>query len=301
MRLLATGKNGQVVTALIERGAVSGVDIIAMGRPELDLANPQEGLFHIAQAKPHVIVSAAAYTAVDKAEGEQDAAEAVNAHGPAALARLAAELHIPIIQLSTDYVFDGKKPSPYVESDPTNPLGTYGRTKLAGEIAVAAATKNHAILRTAWVYSPFGENFLKTMLRLASTRPELRVVDDQRGNPTSALDIADAVIKIAANLIARPDDAALRGTFHITGMGDASWADFASEIFAHSANLGGPKASVTPISTEDYPTPARRPVNSRLDSSKLRSAHGITMPDWRCSTHSTISRLLAGAENIIRD
>nr|WP_314262206.1 dTDP-4-dehydrorhamnose reductase [uncultured Devosia sp.] len=296
MRLLVTGRTGQVVTALIERGAARGVQIIAMGRPELDLANPQEGLFRIAEARPDAIVSAAAYTAVDKAETEADLAERINAHGPAALARLAGELGIPIIHLSTDYVFDGSKPSPYVESDKTNPLGVYGATKLAGERAVASATHNHAILRTAWVYSPFGNNFLKTMLKLAATRPELRVVDDQRGNPSSAFDIADAVIKIAANLIDRPNDQALRGTFHMTGTGEASWADFAMEIFAHSASLGGPSASVTRIGTTDYPTPAKRPANSRLDTTKLRSIHGTTMPDWRTSTHKTIARLLTGVE-----
>mgnify|MGYP003665666958 CR=1 FL=1 len=297
MRLLVTGKTGQVVTALIERGAVKGVEIMAMGRPELDLANSQEGLFRIAEAKPDAIVSAAAYTMVDKAETEADLAERINSHGPAVLARLAGEIGIPIIHLSTDYVFDGSKPTPYIESDPTNPLGIYGQTKLAGERAVAKATYSHAILRTAWVYSPFGSNFLKTILKLAATRPELRVVDDQHGNPTSALDIADAVIKVAANLIDRPDDAALRGIFHMTGTGEASWADFAIEIFAQSASLGGPSANVTRIGSADYPTGAKRPANSRLDTTKLRSIHGITMPHWRTPTHHTIARLLAGAEN----
>ncbi|WP_417583114.1 dTDP-4-dehydrorhamnose reductase [Pelagibacterium sp.] len=297
MKLLVTGKAGQVVTALIERGATQGVEIVAMGRPELDLANPQEGLFRIAVVKPDAIVSAAAYTSVDKAEAEADLAERINAHGPAALAQLAGELDIPIIHLSTDYVFDGSKLSPYVETDQTNPLGVYGATKLAGERAVASATDNHAILRTAWVYSPFGNNFLKTMLKLASTRPELRVVDDQHGNPTSALDIADAVIKVAGNLLARPDHQSLRGTFHLTGTGEVSWADFALEIFAQSARLGGPSANVRRISTVDYPTPAKRPANSQLDTTKLHSVHGITMPDWQSSTHNTIARLLAGAED----
>lgn len=297
MKLLVTGKTGQVVTALIEVGAAKGVDIIAMGRPELDLANPQEGLFRLAEAKPDVIVSAAAYTAVDKAETEADLAERINAQGPGALARLAGELDIPVIHLSTDYVFDGTNTAPYVEGDETNPLGVYGATKLAGELAVAAATDNHAILRTAWVYSPFGNNFLNTMLKLAATRPELRVVDDQRGNPSSALDIADALIKVAANLLAQPDEQALRGIFHMTGTGEASWADFATEIFAHSARLGGSSASVTRIGTVDYPTAAKRPASSRLDTSRLRNVHGVIMPDWKTSTCQTIARLLAGADN----
>ncbi|WEK03734.1 MAG: dTDP-4-dehydrorhamnose reductase [Candidatus Devosia phytovorans] len=301
MRLVVSGKTGQVATALREAGAGQGVSVIAMGRPELDLADPREGLFKIAEARPDVIVSAAAYTAVDKAETDADMARRVNAAGPAALAELAADLSIPIVHLSTDYVFDGSKPTPYVESDATNPLGVYGATKLAGERAIAAATDNHAILRTAWVYSPFGGNFLKTMLRLAETRSELRVVDDQRGNPTSALDLATAVIAVAKNLLARPDDAKLRGTFHVAGSGEASWADFAIEIFAVAKSLGGPGANVTRIGTADYPTPARRPANSRLDTFKLKATHGLTMPGWQASTRHTIERLLAGMDHRLEE
>ncbi|QQR35443.1 dTDP-4-dehydrorhamnose reductase [Devosia oryziradicis] len=293
MRLAVTGKTGQVVTALLERGEAMGAEIVALGRPEIDLSLDRSVLDTLAAASPDVIVSAAAYTAVDKAETEADRAEAVNARGPGLVAEAAAALNVPVIHLSTDYVFDGSKPSPYVETDATRPLGVYGRTKLAGETAVAAATPNHVILRTAWVYSPFGQNFLKTMLRLAADRPELRVVDDQRGNPTSALDIADAVLVIARNLFDRPDDAALRGVFHLAGTGEASWADFATEIFAASAALGGPSAGVSRITTADYATPARRPANSRLSTARLQQVHGVTMPHWTTSTRSVVERLVA--------
>lgn len=292
MRLVVTGKTGQVATALVERGTDHGVEVALVGRPELDLLNLEVGLGGIADLRPDVIVSAAAYTAVDKAETDESSAVVVNAIAPGAIARLADRLSVPLIHLSTDYVFDGRKHAPYVETDQTNPLGVYGQTKLAGEKAVAAATANHAILRTAWVYSPFGHNFLKTMLRLAEQRPDLGVVDDQIGNPTSALDIADAVIRVAGNLVSRPDDAQLRGIFHMAGRGDASWADFASEIFAVSATLGGPSALVNRIGTADYPTPALRPANSRLSSAKLQEVHGVAMPDWQSSTRSTLVRLL---------
>lgn len=293
MRLVVTGKVGQIARALLEAGARQGVDVVPVGRPELDLLTPQDGLTRLAQAMPDAIVSAAAYTAVDKAEREAEVAEAINAAGPAALAGLAAELNIPIIHLSTDYVFDGRKPTAYLETDPTNPLGVYGATKLQGELAVASTTANHAILRTAWVYSPFGNNFLKTMLRLAGTTPKLRVVDDQRGNPTSALDVADAIVSIANNLVSRPADLSLRGIFHLVGAGTVSWAGFATEIFAGSASLGGPRADVVPISTADYPTAARRPANSHLDTTKLQEVHGVVLPPWQRSTLDVVRRLLS--------
>jgi len=294
MRLLVTGKTGQVVTALIERGTAAGVDVVPLGRPELDLSNAREGMDAIANSKADVIVSAAAYTAVDKAETDEAAAEAINATGPGVIAGVAAQLDLPLIHLSTDYVFDGSKSDPYVENDPTNPLGVYGRTKLAGEQAVIAATPNHAILRTAWVYSPFGNNFLKTMLRVGADRPELRVVADQLGNPTSALDIAGAVLLIARNLIDQPDNHDLRGVFHLAGSGEASWADFATEIFAISKQLGGASPSVSRITTEEYPTPARRPANSRLNTCKLRRIHGVALPTWQTSTRAMVARLLVG-------
>jgi dTDP-4-dehydrorhamnose reductase len=291
MRIAVTGTKGQVVTALIEKASQTGVEIITVGRPQLDLAVPDSVQAALRAARPDVIVSAAAYTAVDKAESEPELAFAVNAEGAGAVAEAAAVLGVPIIHLSTDYVFGGDKAKPYVETDPTGPVSVYGRSKLAGEIKVAAATANHVILRTAWVYSPFGANFLKTMLRLAETRDTLKVVADQHGQPTSALDIADGVIAVARSL-ASDKDPALRGVFHITASGHGSWADFAEAIFAGLKARTGKTVTVEHITTADYPTPARRPTNSRLDSDKLLQAYGIVLPDWRVSTKAVLDRLI---------
>ncbi|MFG1316754.1 dTDP-4-dehydrorhamnose reductase [Xanthobacter autotrophicus] len=297
MRLAVTGKQGQVVTSLLERGAAASVEVIALGRPELDLADPASVKAAIAAAAPDVVVSAAAYTAVDKAESEPELAFEVNEVGAGAVAEAAAMLQVPIIHLSTDYVFAGDKADPYLESDPTGPVSVYGASKLAGEKKVAAATGNHAILRTAWVYSPFGANFLKTMLRLGASRDMLRVVADQRGTPTSALDIADAVITVARRLKTDPDPA-LRGVFHLTGGGEGTWADFAEVIFASLEARTGRGVAVERITTADYPTPARRPANSRLSNNKLQSSYGVKLADWDVSTRSVVDRLLAAGQAI---
>lgn len=291
MRIVVTGRDGQVVRSLIERAPASAI-VLALGRPELDLARDQAAIRSaIEAAKPDVVVSAAAYTQVDKAESEPDLAFAVNRDGPRALAEAARTLGVPLIHLSTDYVFDGSKPSPYVEGDATGPAGVYGASKLAGEQAVLAEWDNSAVLRTAWVYSPFGTNFVKTMLRVARNRDEISVVDDQQGNPTSALDIADGILRVAANL-RDSSDPAQRGVFHMTGAAQATWADFAEAIFALSDTAGGPSASVRRIRTADYPTPAKRPANSRLDSSKLAQVHGVRLPEWRASLNEVVSRLI---------
>lgn len=292
LRLAVTGREGQVAKALRERGGPLDVEVIALGRPDLDLAKPLTIAAALSEARPDVIVNAAAYTAVDKAESEPGLALEINGAGAGAAAQAAAGLGIPVIQLSTDYVFDGEGERPYVEDDRVAPLGAYGRSKLAGEQAVAAATADHAILRTAWVYSPFGSNFVKTMLRLAANRDTISVVDDQRGCPTSALDIADAILVVARNLMQRPQDASLRGTFHMTGTGEATWAAFARTIFTVSGEAGGPTATVVPIATSAYPTPARRPRNSRLDGAKLAETHGITLPAWTDSLRPCVIRLL---------
>jgi dTDP-4-dehydrorhamnose reductase len=295
MRIAVTGREGQIVRSLLERGPAAGHDIIALGRPELDLAGiPGKIIDVIVQARPDAIVSAAAYTAVDRAETEPEVALAINARGPAALAEAASRLAVPLVHLSTDYVFDGYKSSPYDESDATHPTSVYGQTKLAGERAVLAAHDNVAILRTAWVYSPFGANFMKTMLRLAQDRDAIGVVADQCGNPTSALDIADGILTVAANLVGTPD-ASQRGIFHMTGSGDASWAEFAEAIFSASAAAGGPACRVRRITTKEFPTPAKRPANSRLDSHKLARAHGVKLPDWHQSTATIVARLIEPA------
>ena len=293
MRMVVTGgTDGQILLSLADRGGAAGHDIVALGRPELDLMGDEEAIVRaVEQARPDVVVSAAAYTAVDKAESERDLAFAINARGAGAVATAAERLGVPVIHISTDYVFDGSKQAPYVESDAPNPVSVYGASKLAGEEAVLAASPNSVILRTAWVYSPFNSNFVKTMLRLASDRDEVGVVADQRGNPTSALDIAEAIIAVANNLVAS-DGRDLRGVFHMTGQGEGTWADFAERIFATSASVGGPSASVRPISTADYPTPAKRPGNSRLDSSKLAQIHKVSLPHWHGSTEEVVRRLV---------
>ena len=293
MRIAVTGKAGQVVTCLIERGAAAGHEVIALGRPALDLANPASIARALEAAAPDAIVSAAAYTAVDKAESEIALAHAVNGAGAGAVAEAARTLGVPLVHVSTDYVFDGSLGRPYLESDLVGPTGVYGASKLAGEQAVLGAYRdNSVVLRVAWVYSPFGGNFVKTMLRLAGERDEVSVVADQLGNPTSALDIADGIIRVATNLVA-DSDAALRGVFHMTASGEASWADFAEAVFSASAARGGPSARLNRIATADYPTPATRPANSRLDCSMIAEVHGITLPDWRQSLETVMTRLQA--------
>lgn len=294
LRLVVTGRDGQVVQSLLERGALhADLEIVALGRPDLDLSRPETLRDILRAARPDAIVSAAAYTAVDQAETDEDLATVINGKAPGELAAAAAELGVPILHLSTDYVFDGSKPSAYVEGDPVAPVSAYGRSKLAGERAVAQATDNHAILRTAWVHSPFGKNFLKTMLRLGKDRDSLNVVADQVGTPTSALDIADAVIAVARNMIGSADPA-LRGVFHLTNAGKASWADFAEEIFQASKAASGPFATVNRIPASEYPTPARRPANSQLDCTRLHQVHGVRLPDWAISTRSVVARVLDG-------
>ena len=296
MRIAVTGKEGQVALSLLERGAAAGHDIALVGRPELDLAGDAPAIMEaIDLARPDVIVSAAAFTAVDKAEAERDLAFAINGKGAGAVAAAAKAIGVPLVHLSTDYVFDGSKREPYGEEDQTGPTGVYGASKLAGEQAVLAAHDNVAILRTAWVYSPFGGNFVKTMLRLAGDRDEISVVDDQRGNPTSALDIADGIIAVSQNLVSGTNPAQ-RGIFHMAGSGEASWAEFARSIFGYSIAAGGPGARVKSIASADYPTPARRPANSRLNSDKLALTHGVRLPNWHQSTASIVARLVrAGA------
>lgn len=277
MRLLVTGTEGQVVRALSELASSAGIALKAIGRPDLDLADATAARrvmdAAIADFRPSLVVNSAAYTAVDLAEDERDLAFAVNGAGAGAVASTAAAAGLPVVQLSTDYVFDGRKAGPYVESDPVAPQGVYGASKLAGEEAVRAANPHHVILRTAWVYSPFGKNFMKTMLMLAETRDQLRVVSDQRGNPTTAHDIAGAIIAIGRKLDADPAFNGW-GTFHFAGPQSMDWAAFASAIFAQSAARGGKSPVVHPITTADYPTKARRPANSQLDSSKFASTFG---------------------------
>ena len=290
MRILVAGRSGQIAMSLAACAKRSAHEIMAIGRPDMDVCDPDSIQRAMVKVSPDVIINAAAYTAVDKAEDEEPAAFAVNADGAGYLAKAAAEAGVPIVHLSTDYVFDGTAREPYREADATAPLGAYGRSKLAGENAVRAANPQHLIIRTAWVYSPFGSNFVKTMLRLAEGRDEVRVVDDQVGNPTYALDIAEALLAMCDRL--HGADPIKPGTYHMTGQGEASWADFAEAIFTESARLGGASAKVIRISTADFPTRAKRPAHSRLDTAKLSQEGGIVLPLWKLSVRHCMSRIL---------
>jgi dTDP-4-dehydrorhamnose reductase len=291
MRIAITGKQGQVVSSLIDVGPNLGVEVVPVGRPELDLSAPETVYPALANSRPDIIVNAAAYTAVDQAEKEADQAMSINANGAGAVANAARAFNVPVIQLSTDYVFDGSKSTPYVEEDPVAPANVYGASKLAGERAVAAATDDFVIVRTAWVYSPYGKNFVRTMLTLAQNRTEIRVVADQHGCPTYAHDIAVALVAIARNLLDRPQDEQLRGIFHLACTGETNWAEFASTIFDSLRLLGKPVPVVKPITTAEYPTSARRPANSRLDCTKLARLHGIQLLSWRSSLEACLECL----------
>ena len=290
LRLAVTGLTGQVVSALIAR-APRDVEIIALGRPQLELSKRDAVLASLRHAQCDAIINAAAYTQVDKAESEADLAMRINGDGAGNVAQAAVELGVPLLHLSTDYVFDGSLDRPYQEDDQTNPTSVYGRSKLAGEEQIRALHPRHVILRTAWVYSPYGANFVKTMLRLGADRDEVSVVCDQLGNPTSALDIADALVEIAKRL-SRDNSEALCGTFHMSGQGEANWADMAQAIFDTSQGQGRKPVKVRRITTQDYPTPAKRPANSRLDNAKLNNAYSITLPHWRSSLTQCVEQLL---------
>ncbi len=297
-RMAVTGRAGQVARSLQERASRhADFEVILVGRPELDLAQPQSILGALRAVRPDVIVSCAAYTAVDLAEKEVQFAEAVNAVAPGEVGRTAAVLNVPVIHLSTDYVFDGTKAGAYIESDPPAPVCVYGQTKQRGEEAISSATDNCAILRSAWIYSPFGRNFVRTMLTAAQSRGRLSVVADQTGNPTSALDLADGILAVARNLLLSADRT-LRGTFHMAGQGAASWADLAEEVLKASQRVGGPFATVERIPSSQYPTPARRPANSRLDCTRLAEIHGVRLPSWRNAIATVVERLLSVSGNV---
>lgn len=284
MHVLVIGRTGQVATALSERAA--GCRITALGRPELDITDPATVDAAIRGARPDAVINAAAYTAVDAAETDEPAARALNADAPGALARLCAAQGVPLVHLSTDYVFDGTLERPYRESDATAPQSVYGRTKLAGEAAVIAAGGRALVVRTAWVYAPFGNNFVRTMLRLGRERDHLRVVADQVGNPTSALDIADALLALCERPDRWPDTPEV---LHLAGGGETTWHGFAEAIFGWSPL----RPRLDAIATSDFPTAARRPANSRLDCGRLADSYRIRLPHWRDSAEATVARLCA--------
>lgn len=273
MKLLVFGSTGQVAQEL-RRQCPNGWDMQALGRTEADLSDPQACAAIVGQSNADVVVNAAAYTAVDRAEAEEDLARLINADAPAAMARAAADRKLPFLHISTDYVFDGSGTGPRKPEAATNPINAYGRTKLAGEKGVAAAGGRFAILRTSWVFSAHGNNFVKTMLRLGAQRDTLDVVADQIGGPTPAADIASALLTMAQ---AMADGSGKSGLFHFSGAPDVSWAEFAREIFRQSKL----RCEVRDIPASAYPTPASRPANSQLDCASLREVFGIERPDWR--------------------
>jgi dTDP-4-dehydrorhamnose reductase len=289
---VTVGASGQVARALVEYGSRNAVQVTAMGRPNFDLTKPDIMYSVLRAASADVVVNAGAYTAVDDAEQNPDLAYDVNARGPTFLANCARDLGVPLIHLSTDYVFDGKKHEPYTEEDSISPLGQYGKTKAAGELGVLETTSDHVILRTAWIFSPYGQNFVTNMLRLAQQRRSIRVVCDQYGSPTYALDLAAGIVSISRNLVNGRSDAQLRGVFHIAGQGYASWADVATATFNYSRVHNGPVAEVVPIPMSEYAALARRPQNSRLNCSKVARTHGITLPPWNSALEICVSRLL---------
>jgi dTDP-4-dehydrorhamnose reductase len=283
MKILIAGKNGQVGSCLVDQlNTMSDVTLLALDREELDITDPVQVNRIVTEFQPNIIINAAAYTAVDKAEQESELAYAINRDGPQNLALAANKVNAAIIHISTDYVFDGDSAASYVESDNTAPQGEYGRSKLAGEQAVAQACPKHIIVRTAWVFGEHGNNFVKTMLRLAKTRDTLGVVADQFGGPTYAGDIAKAIVAISKQII---DGNQAYGVYHYSGFPHVSWHTFAEKIFeiALEQNVLVQPIQVNPITTLDYPTPAKRPANSRLNSDKIHNAFGIKQSDWHAA------------------
>jgi len=290
--ILVTGGSGQLATAL--EAASGDRALCRVGRPGFDFDRPASLTETVAQVMPALVVNTAAWTAVDAAESEPEAAARANRDGPAEMARLCAEAGIPLIHISTDYVYDGAKGAPYVETDRPHPTGVYGTTKLAGEQAALATWKRTLVLRTAWVYGATGKNFVRTMLsagrRAATSGTPLRVVADQRGCPTAAADLAAAVLAVADRISEGWRDE-YGGVFHAAGSGATTWHGLACATFAAAAQYGGPQPEVLPISTADWPTPARRPADSRLDCTKLAAVFGHRLPEWGDGLTRTIAAI----------
>jgi dTDP-4-dehydrorhamnose reductase len=288
--ILVAGKSGQLARCLSDAAAMRNLPMVTVGRPELNIEN-REGIDRVmAAVAPSAIVNAAAYTAVDLAEAEPGRAFAVNCVGAALLADAAARRGIPFIHVSTDYVFDGSKRSPYREDDIPAPLSVYGLSKLASETAVFKVCPYAAVIRTSWLYSPYGNNFVRTMLRLSETQLMVRVVDDQRGTPTSAAHLAEAILAIVTRLGSATgcNDA---GIYHLAGEGETSWHGFTAAIFASLARRGRGVPRLQAITTAEFPTPARRPKNSCLDSSKAERIFGVRLPSWRSSLEECLDQL----------
>jgi dTDP-4-dehydrorhamnose reductase len=290
--LLVFGGEGQLGRALAEAKAPAGWRVTAVSRAAADITDADQVMRAIDAHEPAVVVNAAAYTAVDKAENDSVAAFRINEYGASIVARAASEAQATVIHPSTDYVFDGQASRPWREDDPTQPLGVYGASKAAGEEAVRDAARRHVILRTSWVFGAHGNNFVKTMLRLGAERPALKIVADQVGRPTSAHDLADAILTIAGKIGGGVSTAKFYGTFHFANEGAVSWYEFAREIFAQGAKRGGPSPELAAIPTSDYPTPAKRPAYSVLDCDKLAGLYGIEPRPWQLALGDVLDRLL---------
>lgn len=288
--ILVTGGKGQLATSLVNLG---GPRIRCVGRPGFDFDKPETLAATQDAIKPVAVVNAAAWTAVDLAETEAEGAARANATGPEELARLCAQRGIPLIQVSTDYVFSGDKGAPYVETDPVSPETVYGRTKAEGESKTLAANPKTIVLRTSWVYSAHGKNFVRTMLNAGAKNPALKVVGDQKGNPTSSDDLAEAILSILAVLEKDGWKDAFAGIYHACGTGETTWHGLAVAALQDAVPHGQKMPEVTAIRTEDWPTPAKRPADSRMDNSKLTRVFGVTMPAWQDSVRKTVDQIFA--------
>lgn len=288
--ILVVGQTGQVARCLQAAADEQGISLVSLGRPTLDIASRHSIERAIDAIAPAAIINAAAYTAVDKAESDPEEAFRINCTGPSLLARAAAERRLPFIHISTDYVFDGTGTRAYREDDPAAPLGVYGRSKREGEIEVLSAHPAAVVVRTSWVYSAHGTNFLRTMMRLAETHPVVRVVNDQHGAPTSAHMIAPALLKIAAALL-QPRASKLSGIYHLTADGGTTWFGFATAIFSELKERGQRSPDVVPISTAEYPTPAKRPHYSVLDSTRVQRGFDVRLPHWRQSLTQCLDQI----------
>lgn len=292
MKVLVLGTGGQLGHELMRTAWPAAVDLIGLAYPDFDLTRPGDAEAAVTAHAPDLVINATAYTAVDKAESEADLAYTINRDGPAALAAATAARGIPLIHVSTDYVFDGNKPGPYTEDDPVAPMSVYGTSKAAGEDAVRTGNPHHVILRTSWVYAAFGHNFVKTMLRLGRERDELGVVADQHGAPTAAADLAAAIVTVAGR-IRDTGDTTPWGTYHLTGSGETTWHGFAERIFARLERQEARRPRVKALTSAEFPTPVRRPTNSRLDCSRFQAAFGYAPPPWEESLERVLDELLA--------
>ena len=290
--ILVIGGSGQLARSLSDWASHENVAMMLAGRPHLDIESVSDIERTVAAVRPKAIINTAAYTAVDGAEDEPERAFSINGDAAGRLAAVSRVSHIPLVHISTDYVFDGRKPTPYVETDTPAPLNVYGRSKLAGEVAVLEADPDAIVIRTSWVYGPYGNNFLRTMLRLAEAQPMVRVVNDQYGAPTSSRDLAAGIMRVVAQLDPKARTQG-GGIYHLVNSGETTWHGFAAEIFRYLSRQGEKVPDLRPIKTKDYPTPARRPQSSRLDTSKIEHHFGVRLRPWREALEPCLQEVVA--------